>query len=286
MNLDEKITSKAGSAMFGPAGPEDLRTGPNAKRTLGLGWLLYGFVRTACPELILEVGSGGSSMCLLQGIRDNKCGHLHTVDDENWGPPDDYTPIADARYGEDGKPLTRCHATFLRQLEHLKFNDICTFYHEKSQELGPRWNQPIDMLVVDGDHAREAVEADWNNFAKWLVPGGFAFFHDPLALPYDIGMFLEEKNQGEWTMMIEPDFLSMAIIQRKFTVSSKKLIMTGRLAQVDNLDNRTTPIHLTNARKIPGMLQKWTGRWFESQETFSLVTAEAQADAEKLMRRE
>jgi len=263
-SLDEIITQQAGSAMFGPAGPEILRTGPGAKRTLGLGWLLYGFVRTARPELILEVGSGGSSLCLLQGIQDNGTGHLHTIDSEDWGPLDDYTPINGVRYGEDGKPLKRCHATFLRQLESLQFEDICTFYHEKSQEVGSRWNQSIDMLVVDGDHTEETVKTDWNNFSKWLVPGGFAFFHDVLSFPH-IGEFLEKKCQNNFSMIIEPDFFGMAIVQRRFTVSNEKLKIVGKLAQSDNPDRLTTPLHLTNARKVPGMLKRWIGQLFDER---------------------
>lgn len=35
-----------------------------------------------------------------------------------------------------------------------------------------------DLLLIDGDHTREGVQADWVNFRPFVRPGGLVVFHD------------------------------------------------------------------------------------------------------------
>ena len=41
-----------------------------------------------------------------------------------------------------------------------------------------RWERPIQVLFVDGLHDYAHVSADFRHFSDWIVPGGWAVFHD------------------------------------------------------------------------------------------------------------
>jgi MMP 1-O-methyltransferase len=49
---------------------------------------------------------------------------------------------------------------------------------ERSQEVGRRWAEPVDLVFIDGDHALESCRADWELFSPWVTPGGVVVFHD------------------------------------------------------------------------------------------------------------
>jgi predicted O-methyltransferase YrrM len=50
-----------------------------------------------------------------------------------------------------------------------------------SQDVGPRWTLPIDLLFIDGDHSEEGVRRDWDLFSPHVSPGGHVMFHDARA---------------------------------------------------------------------------------------------------------
>ena len=49
---------------------------------------------------------------------------------------------------------------------------------EDSRTAWQKFNKPIHLLYVDGDHSYETVSSDIENWGKKVVPGGFAAFHD------------------------------------------------------------------------------------------------------------
>jgi hypothetical protein len=49
---------------------------------------------------------------------------------------------------------------------------------DRSQEVGRRWAESVDLVFVDGDHAPESCRADWELFGPWVRPGGVVVFHD------------------------------------------------------------------------------------------------------------
>ena len=287
-NMEEEIPKLAASAMFGPAGAENLRTGTNpSPKTLGLGWLLYGFTRMLLPEIVVEVGTGGSTMCILQGLKENGSGHLHTIDCFPTGSPDsDHGFPEQWIFGKDGKPVNHNYGIFLRQIRHFGYEDFVTFYYEKGEEKGKTWNKPIDILVVDAGHSLEETRDEWDYFSKWLKPGGYAFFHDPLACLEEIGILLQEKcgPDSEFSMMIEPNYLSMAIIQKKYTVDPEAFWFISRLTQTNNPQAASTPMQLTDARGVPGLISPWDRDYIQDfKEHFWPAREAAWAKAEKLI---
>lgn len=57
-------------------------------------------------------------------------------------------------------------------------NGTVTWVEKFSHEAARDWKDPIDLLVIDGDHSEAAVQRDWNDWSKFVAPGGFAVFHD------------------------------------------------------------------------------------------------------------
>lgn len=70
-----------------------------------------------------------------------------------------------------------------------------------SQEAVNGWNEPIDFLFLDGDHAEEAVERDWREWSPFVKPGGVALFHDACLF------------RGGWT---EPEYGPVRFANRFF----------------------------------------------------------------------
>lgn len=47
-----------------------------------------------------------------------------------------------------------------------------------SHDVAPGWTAPIDLLFIDGDHAQEGVQRDWDDWHGFVAPGGVVLFHD------------------------------------------------------------------------------------------------------------
>jgi len=52
-----------------------------------------------------------------------------------------------------------------------------------SHEAVAVWDQPIDFLLIDGDHREEAVEQDWNDWHRYVIENGTVVFHDARIFP-------------------------------------------------------------------------------------------------------
>jgi len=276
-NLEEELISEVTSAMFGLPGKEEDRCGLNPKpRTLGIGWLLYGFVRATRPKVILEIGSGGSTYCLLWGIKHNEMGHLHICDIFNSG-----IPTAELLKEENGERMDHEKAICIRTIKKWEGEDITTIHHEDSRDLLSKWNTPLDMLMVDGDHGKELMENDIQ-FLNFLKPGGYGFFHDFYVSPGGVGATLRDllKNNDEYSMMVEPTCFSMAIIQKKYSFDTLNAFAAARLALADNSNGAKTPIHITDPYAC-GAIKPWDGEWFP--EDFHKLQVDGWVKGEKIM---
>jgi predicted O-methyltransferase YrrM len=47
-----------------------------------------------------------------------------------------------------------------------------------SQDAVREWNEPIDLLLIDGDHSYGGVERDWKDWSRFVRKDGIAMFHD------------------------------------------------------------------------------------------------------------
>jgi predicted O-methyltransferase YrrM len=130
------------------------------------GWLtdeegeaLYELARSCTGKgVIVEIGSwkGKSTTCLGLGSRAGQNVPIFAVD-----------PHADYRFGE-----------FKENIERAGIADLVTAIPSLSQAAAPEFDQPIELLFVDGSHEYEDVKADFDQWVPKLVEGGTIAVHD------------------------------------------------------------------------------------------------------------
>lgn len=138
----------------------------------GLGdsaWLLYGLARSLKPKVCVEIGSArGKSACYIgMALRENGLGRLYAID-----------PHVKTSWNDSNSVETIEHIT--NNLNSLELGDYVEIVRENSDVAARRWNQPIDLLFIDGDHSYEGVRRDWEAFSKFLTEFGVTIFHDTL----------------------------------------------------------------------------------------------------------
>ena len=70
--------------------------------------------------------------------------------------------------------LQRAAHSAVRRFGSSRVVWIQQFSHQAVKD----WNEPIDLLFIDGDHQKSAVHQDWKEWSRFVVPGGLALFHD------------------------------------------------------------------------------------------------------------
>jgi predicted O-methyltransferase YrrM len=177
--------------------------------TSGLGqsaWMLYGLVRSLKPKVCVEIGSAnGRSACFIgTGLRDNGFGKLYAID-----------PHSQTAWNDSGP--TDTYAIMRANLKRVGVRRYVEVIRATSEVAAQSWQQPIDLLFIDGDHSYAGVKRDWDLFAPHMQPFGVTVFHDtlwnlrpdPALYRADMGVprFVEElRQQGYPVVTIEQDF--------------------------------------------------------------------------------
>lgn len=111
-----------------------------------------------------------------------------------------------ALYLVDPFHLSRVRAlNFLRRAARravcAKLGPTIVWIEAFSHEAAAAWNQPIDFLLIDGDHREEAVERDWSDWHPHIIENGIIAFHDARIFP------------GGWT---SPEYGPVRFVDRLF----------------------------------------------------------------------
>jgi predicted O-methyltransferase YrrM len=82
-----------------------------------------------------------------------------------------------------------------------EFDVKVEFFEMLSEELAKKWQKPLRMLWIDGDHTYKGAQKDFLNFAKFLQPGAIIAFHDVFnghtgPLQVFIDEVVQNKNYG------------------------------------------------------------------------------------------
>jgi MMP 1-O-methyltransferase len=130
------------------------------------GWLtdeegeaLFELARTCRGTgVIVEIGSwkGKSTVCLGLGSQEGKSVPVYAVD-----------PHADYRFGD-----------FKRNVERAGITELVRPIASLSQEAADEFDEPIELLFVDGSHEYDLVLEDFENWVPKVVDGGWVAFHD------------------------------------------------------------------------------------------------------------
>ena len=108
--------------------------------------------------VIVEIGSwkGKSTICLGLGSRAGNGVHIYAID-----------PHADYRFGD-----------FKANVERAGVQDLVTPIPSLSQAAADDFEQPIELLFVDGSHEEALVREDFDKWVPKVIDGGWVAFHD------------------------------------------------------------------------------------------------------------
>ena len=130
------------------------------------GWLtdeegeaLYELARSCRGDgVIVEIGSwkGKSTVCLGLGSQAGRSVPIYAID-----------PHADYRFGD-----------FKTNVERAGITDLVHPIASLSQAAAAAFDQPIELLFVDGSHEYDLVLEDFEQWVPKVVDGGWVAFHD------------------------------------------------------------------------------------------------------------
>jgi MMP 1-O-methyltransferase len=135
------------------------------------GWLtdeegaaLYELARSCRGEgVIVEIGSwkGKSTICLALGSEAGASVPLYAVD-----------PHAEYRFGD-----------FKANVERAGIAELVRPVASLSQTAADEFDEPIELLFVDGSHEYDLVLEDFEKWVPKVVEGGWVAFHDTTWTP-------------------------------------------------------------------------------------------------------
>src|SRR5205085_10975183 len=103
-----------------------------------------GLVRRLKPEIAVEIGSArGKSTCFMGlGLHDNRKGRLYAID------PHIATDWNDEAAGDS-------FAALHQNLRRVAVASRVEIVRKLSSDAARDWRDPIDLLMIDGDHSYE-----------------------------------------------------------------------------------------------------------------------------------
>jgi MMP 1-O-methyltransferase len=135
------------------------------------GWLtaeegetLYRLAKACTGRgVIVEIGSwrGKSTTCLGLGSKAGNGVPVFAVD-----------PHSEHTFGD-----------FSRNMEEAGLTDLVTPVPGRSQELAEGFDEPIELLFIDGAHQYELVNQDFDRWVPKVVEGGVVAMHDTTWFP-------------------------------------------------------------------------------------------------------
>lgn len=143
----------------------------------------------ACPTAdgeILEIGSfkGKSTIILAKAaaLAENG-GKIHAVD----------PMIAPSETDPDLRGEASSFPDFQKNIAAHDVADRIEFYQNFSFELAEKWDKPIRLLWIDGDHTYKGTKLDFDGFAEHLSDGAIVAIHDVLhEFDGGIRVFMED----------------------------------------------------------------------------------------------
>lgn len=76
---------------------------------------------------------------------------------------------------------------FRQTLTLADLEDTVVALVARSEVAARDWATPLGLVFIDGGHAYETVRADYGQWHRHILPGGFLLFHDIFADPADGG---------------------------------------------------------------------------------------------------
>jgi len=169
---------------------EHVRRAPGFLTEKEARFLLLAAASTPAPGAILEIGSfkGRSTVGLATIAARYGFGPVVAVDPHT--APSSTDPDLEGR--------SSSYEEFLQTLRGAAVEDAVEVHRVYSRELATRWNRPIRLLWIDGDHTLQGAREDFRLFRPHLAPGAVVAIHDVLnAFEGPIRVFVEEILESD-----------------------------------------------------------------------------------------
>ena len=128
--------------------------------------LLAELAATARTAVEIGVYEGSSALVLVRSLPVDAV--LHLID-----------PFADSRGLAAGwRGTAWATRRVVERAVRERGGPTLRWHVERSEQAGRRWATPVDLVFVDGDHSLETCRLDWEQFGRWVKPGGIVVFHD------------------------------------------------------------------------------------------------------------
>jgi predicted O-methyltransferase YrrM len=151
---------------------------------------------------------------------------------------------------------------FDRNLAAAGVSDRVNFHQAYSYDVAPKFNQPLRLLWIDGDHSYGSTKQDFDLFSGHLADGAIIALHDVLAR-YDgpIRVFLEDiLASGHFGAAGLSGSIGWAQYRRNpddtKTATQAKNQLAGAIQKL-------LPYHLSEDK--PGGLSKMRWKWLRSR---------------------
>jgi MMP 1-O-methyltransferase len=137
------------------------------------GRLLYELARRCTGQgVIVEIGSwkGRSTVWLASGSKAGAAVPVHAIDPHTGSP----------EHRPGGAPVATLEE-FRANVARAGVDDIVVPLVKPSLDAAVAFVRPVELLFIDGDHAYEAVLADFHAWFPKVVDGGVIAFHDTIG---------------------------------------------------------------------------------------------------------
>lgn len=122
-------------------------------------------------SIFCEIGSfcGKSTVSIASALRERNSGILYAID---WHQGS----LSMSGFGTNEYKST--YEEFIDNLERFSVKDKARIIKNKSEDSVGAVPEKLHFLWIDGAHEYDAVKADFDNYSKKIVEGGYLLFHD------------------------------------------------------------------------------------------------------------
>jgi MMP 1-O-methyltransferase len=141
---------------------------------------------------IVEIGSfkGKSTVMLAKVAQHYGLGSIAAIDPHNFNNEE--------LHKHRDVPGASTYDDFLSNIRLAGVSASVEPYRAFSVDVAATWGAPIRFLWIDGDHTYRGAKADFDGFARHVVPGGVVALHDALhEFSGPIRVFVEEMLRPE-----------------------------------------------------------------------------------------
>lgn len=102
---------------------------------------------------------------------------------------------------------------FQENLRRLNLEDHVTPIKASSSEAAIKWQGPIRLLFIDGDHEYDSVRQDFEAWSRFVVPHGLICLHDVSNAP-GVARFYQELMLGQKMFREVATVVSMKVLEK------------------------------------------------------------------------